>query len=88
MKITKNQLRRIIKEERQMVLNQSGVDAVMTMADQADEMYRTLQNTAGQSSVAADLLFKELEEILFELPAKLEEMAQKMQAQGIEGGLK
>ena len=71
-----------------MVLNQSGAAAVMAMADQADEMYRTLQNTAGQSSVASDLLFQELEEILFELPAKLEEMAQKMQAQGVEGSLK
>ena len=41
MKITKRQLLRIIKEE-QMTLNQSGVDAVLAMADQIEPMYHTL----------------------------------------------
>ena len=87
MKITKRQLRQIIKEE-QMTLNQSGVDAVLAMADQADEMGRTLQKTAGQSRVAFDELFAEVEEMLLDLPSYLREIAKKMKEQGIEGGLK
>lgn len=87
MKITRKQLRRIIKEE-QMTFNQSGVDAVLAIADQADKMYRTLQNTVGQSNVAYDPLFEELEDILIDLPGKLEELAQKLHRQGVEGGLK
>ena len=88
MKISKRQLRKIIKEEKQMVLNQSGVDAIMDIADQADKMYRTLQNTAGQSSVASDPLFEELEEMLLDLPSYLREIAKKMKEQGVEGGLR
>lgn len=87
MKVTKRQLRRIIKEE-QMTLNQSGVDAVLAMADQADKMYRTLQKTAGQSNAAFDPLFEELEMILLDLPGKLEDIAKKMHEQGVEGGLR
>ena len=87
MKITKRQLRRIIKEE-QMTLNQSGVDAVLAAADQADKMYRTLQDTVGQSDVAFDPLFEELEEMLLDLPSYLREIAKKMEEQGVEGGLK
>ena len=87
MKITKRQLRRIIKEE-QMTLNQSGVDAILAMADQADEMGRTLQKTAGQSRVAFDELFAEVEEMLLDLPSYLREIAKKMKEQGIEGGLR
>ena len=87
MKITKRQLRRIIKEE-QMTLNQSGVDAILAMADQADEMGRTLQKTAGQSRVAFDELFAEVEEMLLDLPSYLREIAKKMEEQGIEGGLR
>tara|TARA_B100000676_G_C17844073_1_gene714538 strand:- start:348 stop:611 length:264 start_codon:yes stop_codon:yes gene_type:complete len=87
MKITKRQLRRIIKEE-QMTLNQSGVDAVLAAADQADKMYRTLQDTVGQSDVAFDPLFEELEEMLLDLPSYLRELAKKMKEQGVEGGLR
>ena len=87
MKITKRQLRRIIKEE-QMTLNQSGVDAVLAAADQADKMYRTLQDTVGQSNVAFDPLFEELEEMLLDLPSYLRELAKKMKEQGVEGGLR
>ena len=87
MKITKRQLRRIIKEE-QMTLNQSGVNAILAMADQADEMGRTLQKTAGQSNVAFDELFAEVEEMLLDLPSYLREIAKKMKEQGIEGGLR
>jgi len=87
MKITKRQLRRIIKEE-QMTLNQSGIDAILAMADQADEMGRTLQKTAGQSRVAFDELFAEVEEMLLDLPSYLREIAKKMKEQGIEGGLR
>ena len=88
MKISKRQLRKIIKEEKQMVLNQSGVDAILAMADQADEMGRTLQKTAGQSRVAFDELFAEVEEMLLDLPSYLREIAKKMKEQGIEGGLR
>lgn len=87
MKVTKSQLRRIIKEE-QMTLNQSGVDAVLAAADQADKMYRTLQDTVGQSDVAFDPLFEELEEMLLDLPSYLRELAKKMKEQGVEGGLR
>ncbi len=87
MKITKKQLRQIIKEE-QMTLNQSGVDAVLAAADQADKMYRTLQDTVGQSDVAFDPLFEELEEMLLDLPSYLRELAKKMKEQGVEGGLR
>ena len=87
MKITKRQLRRIIKEE-QMTLNQSGVDAILAMADQIDPMFQTLRKTAGQSDVAFDPLFEEVEEILLDLPSYLREIAKKMKAQGVEGGLK
>ena len=95
MKITKNQLRRIIKEERQklvkeeqMTLNQSGVDAVLAMADQVEPMFHTLRKTAGQSDVSFDPLYEELEEILLDLPSYLREIAKKMKEQGVEGGLR
>ena len=87
MKITKRQLRRIIKEE-QMTLNQSGVDAVLAMADQIDPMFQALRKTAGQSDVAFDPLFEEVEEILLDLPSYLREIAKKMKEQGVEGGLR
>ena len=96
MRITRKQLRRIIKEEaaklreqpQQMTLNQSGVDAVLAMADQIDPMFQTLRKTAGQSDVSFDPLFEEVEEILLDLPSYLREIAKKMKAQGVEGGLK
>lgn len=87
MKITRKQLRRIIKEE-QMTLNQSGVDAILAMADQVEPMFQTLTKTAGQSDVAFDPLYEELEEILLNLPFQLEEIAKKMKEQGVEGGLR
>ncbi len=71
-----------------MTLNQSGVNAILAMADQADEMGRTLQKTAGQSRVAFDELFAEVEEMLLDLPSYLREIAKKMKEQGIEGGLR
>ncbi len=71
-----------------MTLNQSGVDAVLAMADQADKMYKTLRDTAGQSNVAFDELFGEVEEMLLDLPSYLREIAKKMKEQGIEGGLR
>ena len=71
-----------------MTLNQSGVNAILAMADQADEMGRTLQKTAGQSNVAFDELFAEVEEMLLDLPSYLREIAKKMKEQGIEGGLR
>jgi len=58
------------------------------MADQADRMHNTLVKTVGQSNVAYDPLFEELEDILIDLPGKLEELAQKLHKQGVEGGLK
>ena len=96
MRITKKQLRRIVKEEaeklkeqpQQMTLNQSGDDAVLAMADQIDPMFQILRKTAGQSDVSFDPLFEEVEEILLDLPSYLREIAKKMKAQGVEGGLK
>ena len=87
MKITKRQLRRIIKEE-QMTLNQSGVDAVLAMADQIEPMFQILRKTAGQSSAAEDPLYDKLEELFLDLPGWLEDIAGKMQEQGVEGGLR
>ena len=57
MKITKKQLRRIIKEEKaklmenpqQMTFNQKGVDALRDMANQIEPMFETLRKTAGAS---------------------------------------
>ena len=87
MKITKRQLRRIIKEEKaklmenpqQMTFNQKGVDAVRAMADQIEPMFQTLRKTAGQSQVSFDPLYEQLEDILMELPYQLEEIAKKME---------
>ena len=87
MKITKRQLRRIIKEE-QMTLNQSGVDAVLEMAKQIEPMFEILRKTAGQTDISADPLYEQLEEILLDLPFQLEEIAKKMKEQGVEGGLR
>ena len=87
MKITRKQLRRIIKEE-QMTLNQSGVDAVLAMAEQIEPMSQILTKTAGQSDVSFDPLFEEVEEILLDLPSYLREIAKKMKEQGVEGGLR
>ncbi len=86
MKITKRQLRRIIKEE-QMTLNQSGVDAVLAMADQIEPIFLTLTKTAGQSPAGYDPLYEQLEEILLDLPGQLEHLAKIMKRQGVEGGL-
>jgi hypothetical protein len=97
MKITKKQLKRIIKEEaaklreqpRQMTLNQSGVDALIAMANQIEPMFETFRKTAGQSDATAyDPLYEQIEEILLELPDQLSAMAEKMRAQGVEGGLR
>ena len=96
MRITKKQLRRIIKEEaaklreqpQQMTLNQSGVDAVLAMADQIEPMFQILRKTAGQSSAAEDPLYEQLEEILLDLPGQLEDIAKIMKEQGVEGGLR
>ena len=87
MKITKRQLRRIIKEE-QMTLNQSGVDAVLAMADQIEPMFQILRKTAGQSPPAYHPLYEQLEEILLNLPSQLEDIAKIMKDQGVEGGLR
>ena len=80
-------LKRIIKEERaklmenpqQMTFNQKGVDSVRAMADQIEPMFETLRKTAGQSKVAFDPLYEQLEDILMELPYQLEEIAKKME---------
>lgn len=97
MKITKKQLRRIIKEEavklreqpQQMSLNQSGVDALMKMASQIEPMFEIFRKTAGQSSVGANHHhFDKVESILLDLPFWLEEIAEAMGEQGVEGGLK
>ena len=87
MKITKRQLRQIIKEEKaklmenpqQMTFNQKGVDAVRAMADQIEPMFEMLRKTAGQSQVSFDPLYEQLEDILMELPYQLEEIAKKME---------
>ena len=87
MRITKRQLRRIIREQ-QMTLNQSGVDAVLEMAEQIEPMFQILRKTAGQTDISGDPLYEQLEEILLDLPFQLEEIAKKMKEQGVEGGLR
>ena len=97
MKITRRQLRRIIKEERaklmenpqQMTFNQKGVDAVRDMAAQIEPMFFQLRKTAGQSKASHDPLYDQLEEILMELPYQLEKIAKKMEEEDpVQGGLK
>ena len=97
MKITKRQLRRIIKEEKarimedpqQMTFNQSGVDAVLAMAKQIEPMFEMLRKSAGQTEVSGDPLYEQLEDILMELPYQLEEIAKKMEKRDpVQGGLR
>ena len=97
MKITKRQLRRIIKEEKarlmenpqQMTFNQTGVDAVLAMAKQVEPMFEMLRNYAGQTEVSGELLYEELENILLDLPIQLEEIAEKMKKlDPVQGGLR
>ena len=97
MKITKRQLRRIIKEEKaklmedpqQMTFNQSGVDAVLAMAKQVEPMFEMLRKSAGQTEVSHELLYEELENILLDLPIQLEEIAEKMKKlDPVQGGLR
>ena len=97
MKITKKALLQIIKEEaaklreqpQQMTLNQSGVDALLAMADQIEPMFEIFRKTAGQSDATAyDPLYEQIEEILLELPYQLQKMAENMSKQGVEGGLR
>jgi len=71
-----------------MSLNQTGVDAVLDMAKQIEPMFEMLRKTAGASQVAYDPLYDKLEDVLLELPFQLEEIAEKMKAQGVEGGLR
>ena len=96
MKITKRQLKRIIKEEQarlmenpqQMTFNQKGVDAVLAMAEQVEPMFFQLRKTAGQTQVSHDPLYDQLEEILLELPFQLEKIAEKMQKiDPVQGGI-
>jgi hypothetical protein len=97
MKITKRQLRRIIKEEKvklmenpqQMTFNQQGVDTVLNMAKQIEPMFEMLRKTVGQSEVAGDPLYEQLEEILLDLPFQLEEVAEKMRVlDPMQGGIR
>ena len=88
MKISKKQLKQIIKEElqeaEQMPLNQSSVDVVLNMAKQIEPMFEAFRKSAGQSEVAAsDPLYEEIENILMELPYQFEEIAKKMAKGGI-----
>ena len=61
-----------------MTFNQQGVDAVLNMAKQIEPMFEMLRKTAGQTQVAHELLYEELENILLDLPIQLEEVAEKM----------
>ena len=74
--------------EEQMTLNQSGVDAVLAMADQIEPMFQILRKTAGQSSAAEDPLYDKLEDLFLDLPGWLEDIAEIMKKQGVEGGLR
>mgnify|MGYP003978578161 CR=1 FL=1 len=88
MKITEAQLRKLVQEQ-QMTLNQTGVDAVLNMAKQIEPMFQILRKTAGANgAVANSPLFLELENTLLELPYQLEEIADLMETQGVEGGLR
>lgn len=73
----------------QMTLNQTGIDAVLSMAAQVEPMFFQLRKTAGQSQVSFDPLYDQLEEILLELPFQLEKIAKKMEeVDPVQGGLR
>ena len=78
-----------MENPQQMTFNQKGVDAVRAMADQIEPMFAALRRTAGQSEVAGDPLYEQLEDILMELPYQLEEIAKKMETRDpVQGGLR
>ena len=78
----------LTEQPQQMTFNQQGIDAVLNMAKQIEPMFETLRRTAGQSEVARELLYEELENILLDLPIQLEEIAEKMKKlDPVQGGM-
>jgi hypothetical protein len=78
----------IMENPQQMTFNQQGVDTVLNMAKQIEPMFEMLRQTAGQSQVAHELLYEELENILLDLPIQLEEIAEKMKKlDPVQGGM-
>jgi len=98
MKITKRQLRRIIKEEkvslvneitarrdvRQLSLNQDEVDQVLAMADSLEPMFNIFRQI---HSIPQPWLengnYEKIEEMLLDLPEELRELAKDMKKGGI-----
>ena len=98
MKITKRQLRRIIKEEkvslvneittgrdvRQLSLNQGEVDQVLAMADALEPMFSIFRklHSIPQSWIESGN-YEKIEEMLLDLPEELRELAKDMKKTGI-----
>ena len=98
MKITKRQLRRIIKEEkakivneiqadrdvRQLTLNQDEVDQVLAMADAIEPMFNIFRKLRSvPQSYFEDGTYEKIEQILIELPEDFRSMANDMKKVGI-----
>jgi len=98
MKITKQQLRRIIKEEkakivneiqadrdvRQLTLNQDEVDQVLAMAEAIEPMFYAWQKLRSvPQSYLDDGMYEKIELILLDLPVDLRSMANDMKKVGI-----
>ena len=98
MKITKRQLKRIIKEEkgkivneittgrdvRQLSLNQGEVDQVLAMADALEPMFSIFRklHSIPQSWIESGN-YEKIEEMLLDLPEELRELAKDMKKTGI-----
>ncbi len=98
MKITKRQLRRIIKEEkanlvneitagrdvRQLTLNQDEVNQVLSMADAIEPMFNIFRKI---HSIPQPWLengeYEKIEEMLLDLPEELRQLANDMKKSGI-----
>ncbi len=98
MKITKRQLRRIIKEEkakivneiqadrdvRQLTLNQDEVDQVLAMAEAIEPMFYAWQKLRSvPQSYLEDGTYEKIEELFLDLPEDLRSIANDMKMVGI-----
>ncbi len=98
MKITKRQLRRIIKEEkakivneiqadpdvRQLTLNQDEVDQVLAMSDAIEPMFNIFRKLRSvPQSYLEDGMYEKIEQILLDLPEDLRSLANDMKKGGI-----
>jgi hypothetical protein len=87
MRITKRQLRRIIKEQ-QMTLNQDEVNTVAAMANTVDgvwNQFRNLKSVPPQwlDDATGTDRYSKLEEMLFDIDQELQELAEDMKKGGL-----